>query len=133
MDRAAVHFRQARKNQATTDAAKIFIAADPVDENFTHMVKNCVGLAGARLATVARAPGRPFGERTEASECQHSRVSALEVFTAILWRLTGAGRGLSLHRRRAVISALIDRIVVHPAVQGGNPLDPKRLEPTWRA
>jgi site-specific DNA recombinase len=41
--------------------------------------------------------------------------------------------GLSLHRRRAVIAALIDRIIVHPGVQGRNTFDPQRLEPIWRA
>lgn len=42
-------------------------------------------------------------------------------------------KGLSLPRRRAVISALLDRIIVHPGVPGRNTFDPKRLEPIWRA
>jgi DNA invertase Pin-like site-specific DNA recombinase len=41
--------------------------------------------------------------------------------------------GLSLHRRRAAISALLDRIIVHPAVRGRNKFDKERLEPIWRA
>jgi hypothetical protein len=40
--------------------------------------------------------------------------------------------GLSLHRHRAVITALFDRIIVHPGVQGRNRFDPQRLEPVWR-
>jgi site-specific DNA recombinase len=40
--------------------------------------------------------------------------------------------GLSLPRRRAAISALLDRIIVHPGVPGRNTFDPQRLEPVWR-
>lgn len=40
----------------------------------------------------------------------------------------------SLDRRRAVVKALIDRVVVHPAGKGGNRFDPSRIEPPiWKA
>ncbi|MDT7596525.1 MAG: hypothetical protein QOJ06_2071 [Pseudonocardiales bacterium] len=42
-------------------------------------------------------------------------------------------KGLSLPRQRAIISALLDRIIVHPGVPGRNRFDPQRLEPIWRA
>lgn len=63
-----------------------------------------------------------------------SRTAALEGLTGDSVAFDEVWEGLSFHRRRAVIKALIDRIVVHPAVQGRNTFDPKRLgEPVWRA
>lgn len=63
-----------------------------------------------------------------------SRTAALEGLTGDAVAFDEVWEGLSFHRRRAVIKALIDRIIVHPAVQGRNTFDPKRLgEPVWRA
>jgi hypothetical protein len=39
---------------------------------------------------------------------------------------------LSLDRRRAVVSALLDRVVVHPASRMGPGFDPGRVDPQWR-
>ncbi len=62
-----------------------------------------------------------------------SRISALDGLrgdSVAFWRdLEGAIPS----RRRAVISAVLDRIIVHPAVSGRNTFDPKRFEPIWRA
>jgi Site-specific recombinases, DNA invertase Pin homologs len=40
--------------------------------------------------------------------------------------------GLSLDRRRAIISAVLDRVTLGPAVRG-NRFDPTRVDVTWRA
>jgi site-specific DNA recombinase len=63
----------------------------------------------------------------------NSRTAALAGLSGDSVVFDEVWEGLTLHRRRAVISALLDRIVVHPAVQGRNTFDPQRLEPVWRA
>jgi DNA invertase Pin-like site-specific DNA recombinase len=61
-----------------------------------------------------------------------SRTAALEGLCGDSVAFGEIWEGLSLPRRRAVISALLERIIVHPAVQGRNRFDPQRLEPVWR-
>jgi site-specific DNA recombinase len=39
---------------------------------------------------------------------------------------------LSLERRRAVISTVLDHVLVHPAAKGVRRFDPSRIEPVWR-
>ncbi len=62
-----------------------------------------------------------------------SRSAALDGLSGDSVAFGEVWAGLSLPRRRAVISALLDRIIVHPAIRGRNTFDPKRLEPIWRA
>jgi site-specific DNA recombinase len=62
----------------------------------------------------------------------NSRTAALEELSGDSVVFGEVWEGLSLPRRRAVISALVDRIIVHPAVRGRNTFDPQRLEPVWR-
>jgi site-specific DNA recombinase len=40
---------------------------------------------------------------------------------------------LELHRQRAIISALVERVTIMPAVRGRNTFDAKRIDVTWRA
>jgi site-specific DNA recombinase len=47
-------------------------------------------------------------------------------------RLRGQWADLNLHQRRALITTLLDHIVVSPARHGGHSFDPSRLEPIWR-
>jgi hypothetical protein len=63
----------------------------------------------------------------------NSRTAALEGLSGDSVAFGEVWEGLSLPRRRAVISAVLDRIIVHPAVRGRNTFDPQRLEPIWRA
>ena len=39
-------------------------------------------------------------------------------------------RGLSW--RRAVLAAVVERVVLHPCLQGRNVFDPSRIEVVWR-
>jgi hypothetical protein len=39
----------------------------------------------------------------------------------------------NLSQRRAVITAVLEKLVVHPAAPSRNRFDPNRLEPLWRA
>jgi len=63
----------------------------------------------------------------------NSRTAALEGLSGDSVVFGEVWEELSLGRRRAVISALLDRIIVHPGVRGRNTFDPLRLEPIWRA
>ena len=63
----------------------------------------------------------------------NSRAAALERLSGDSVDFGEVWDGLSLPLRRAVISALLDRIVVHPGVRGRNTFDPQRLQPIWRA
>jgi hypothetical protein len=73
-------------------------------------------------------------------ETAKKRLSTISQ-TAVLEGLTGDSvafdevwKGLTPSRQRAVMKALVDHIVVYPAVPGRNTFDPKRFgEPVWRA
>ena len=41
--------------------------------------------------------------------------------------------GLSVDRQRAILGAVFERVIIHPAERKGGPgLDPRRIEPVWR-
>ena len=46
--------------------------------------------------------------------------------------LRAAWSGLSFERRRAVVSTVVEQVVVGPAVRGRNRFDPGRVDVTWR-
>jgi site-specific DNA recombinase len=75
--------------------------------------------------------GRLEGARNGLSTT--SRIAALDGLSGDSVTFDEVWERLTLPRRRAVISALLDRIVVHPARKGHNIFDPQRLEPIWRA
>ncbi|MGQ0718247.1 MAG: recombinase family protein [Pseudonocardiales bacterium] len=62
-----------------------------------------------------------------------SRTAVLEGLTGDSVAFDEVWKGLPLSRKRAVISTVLDRVIVHPAVRGRNTFDPHRLEPIWRA
>ncbi len=75
----------------------------------------------ARLDAARRALGR------------HRRSSALDGFLGQPGALRAAWPGFSLHRRRAVIATIVDRISIGPAVRGINHFDPDRVDVLWLA
>jgi hypothetical protein len=48
----------------------------------------------------------------------------------VAFRRAWKKRGLD--SKRAAITAVIDRVVVHPAVRGRNKFDKDRFKPVWR-
>jgi site-specific DNA recombinase len=62
-----------------------------------------------------------------------TRLAALDGFTGSAEAFDAAWEQASVDKRRAVITAVIERIVVHPAVRGRNVFDPSRIKPVWRA
>lgn len=63
---------------------------------------------------------------------QTDRPVVLDEIEGDSGRLRDAWSELSLERRRAVLDAVIDRVVVAPAVKGRNRFDPSRVEITYR-
>jgi hypothetical protein len=97
-------------------------------------------LAGAytdRAITMAEwlAARRSIEERiTAARQRVKERTKAKPVIEAVsdVTRLANEWSGLPVQRRLAIISAVIDRIVVNPARPGAGAFEPERLDVTWR-
>jgi hypothetical protein len=71
-------------------------------------------------------------ESAKRRRAQASGTAVLEPFFA-----SGAGfqqrwPSIGMDRQRAVIAAVIDRVVIHPAVKGRKAFDPDRVEVIWR-
>lgn len=43
-----------------------------------------------------------------------------------------AWSGLSIHRRRAIVAALVEQVVIQPAIRGRNFFDPSRVRIVWK-
>jgi hypothetical protein len=59
-------------------------------------------------------------------------TSALEGYVGNSDALRGQWGSLSTARQRAVVAALLDSIIVGPAVRGRNKFDPSRITPVWK-
>jgi site-specific DNA recombinase len=90
-----------------------------------------------RAITMAEwlAARRLIEERIKAARQRcRERTKAKPVVEAVsdLTRLADEWSSLSVERRLAIISAVIDRIVVNPARPGAGTFEPSRLDVTWR-
>jgi hypothetical protein len=59
-------------------------------------------------------------------------MAVLEPFFAAGAGLQQRWPSIGMDRQRAVIAAVIDRVVIHPAVKGRKAFDPDRVEIIWR-
>jgi site-specific DNA recombinase len=78
----------------------------------------------------------PIETRRAAAARQMGRLSgaaALDGFVNSPGALRAQWAQLDPARQRAIISSVLPRIVIHPAVRGRNWFDPDRVEPLWRA
>ncbi|MDQ3573858.1 MAG: recombinase family protein [Actinomycetota bacterium] len=64
---------------------------------------------------------------------RHRHMTAVDDFVGRPGALRSAWEGLNLDRRRAVVAAVVDLVVVGPAVRGRNRFDPERVDVVWRA
>ena len=93
---------------------------------------------GQRLVTFSEwlAARKPIEDRIEATRKKLavlSRTAALDPFIGNVPALRAQWSGLPLDRQRAIVSAVLDRAIVRPAVRGRASFDPARIEPVWRA
>jgi len=62
-----------------------------------------------------------------------SGAAALDGFVGDTGALRAQWSDLDPARQRAIISAVLPRIIINPAVRGRNRFDPDRVQPIWRA
>jgi len=78
---------------------------------------------------------KPIEARLESAKrtfARRSRVTALEPYVGASSTLRELWPELPLSRQRAVLAAILDRVVVGRAVPGRNTFDESRVEPIWR-
>jgi site-specific DNA recombinase len=63
---------------------------------------------------------------------RRARTTALDGYLGDGDALRAAWPDLAFDRRRAVIAALVDRVIVGPAVRGRNQFDPTRVDVEWK-
>lgn len=78
----------------------------------------------------------PIEARIDAGQRKLSRMSrsaAIDPYVGHSGVLRAAWPTLPLNRQRSIVSALLDRAVIRPAVRGRTAFDPERIAPVWRA
>ena len=71
-------------------------------------------------------------DATERRVSRTSRTAALDPYLGRSAALREDWATLPLDRQRSIVSSLLDRAVVRPAVRGRTTFDPGRIEPVWR-
>jgi site-specific DNA recombinase len=118
------------RGQAESDAALDLAAAEAKLAELAEML----GDGELDRAAYMRARKKPEKKRDEARArlARKDGTHALERFRD-RQRPADLYKRLDTDERRAVISALLDRIVIHPAKSQGARFDVARVEPIWRA
>jgi site-specific DNA recombinase len=94
---------------------------------------------GDRLVTFSEwlAARAPIEARIDAAQRKLSRMSrsaAIDPYVGHSAELRSIWRDdVPLNRQRSIVSAVLDRAVIRPAVRGRTAFDPDRVEPVWRA
>lgn len=81
----------------------------------------------------ARAPIEARIDAAQRKLSRTSRSAAIDSYVGRSGELRPIFRDLPLDRQRSIVSALLDRAVVRPAVRGRTSFDTDRIEPVWRA
>ena len=77
----------------------------------------------------------PIEERVQAGEKRLGRMTRSETLTGLVGnaeRLRGEWAELNLTRQHAIITAVLDHVVISPGVSGAREVDPDRADPVWR-
>lgn len=78
----------------------------------------------------------PIERRRRAADQQLRALSGASALDGLVGQpsvLRSMWSNLDPARQRAIVAAVLPRIVIHPAVRGRNRFDPERIEPVWRA
>ena len=90
------------------------------------------GAVSMREWLTARDPLQGELDAARRRVARDSRAMVLAEHAGHVGALRERWAGLSLERRRAIIVAVLDRIVVGPGRRGYNRFDPSRFELVWR-
>jgi site-specific DNA recombinase len=93
---------------------------------------------GEKLVTFSEwlAARAPIEARIDAAQRKLSRMSrsgAIDPYVGHASELRAVWPGLPLNRQRSIVSAVLDRAVIRPAVRGRTGFDADRISPLWRA
>jgi hypothetical protein len=80
----------------------------------------------------ARAPIVARLAAARARLAESTQTTALESFVGPLLNMRGRWDAANVSQRRAVVTAVLERVIVHPAIVKTR-FDPDRLQPVWRA
>jgi hypothetical protein len=78
---------------------------------------------------------KPIEARIDAAKrtlARHSRANAVMPYVGASSKLREAWPELSLSRQRAVVAAVLDRVLIRRATRGRTSFDEARVEPVWR-
>jgi len=128
-------FSNAIARQASTDSGAEQIEKDLQDDRLR--LDELADMFGrkeidAREWSSARGPIQRRIVESERRLGALTGTSALEGYVGNSDALRGQWNSLSPARQRAVVAALLDSIVVGPAVRGRNKFDPSRITPVWK-
>lgn len=90
------------------------------------------GRISRREWLAARAPLEKRLDAARRSLAAEQKTTALNGFTSKAGALRKAWPSLSIDRQRAIVAAVIDHIVLAPAVKGRNTFDPSLVKVVWR-
>jgi DNA invertase Pin-like site-specific DNA recombinase len=127
----AATLRGAAEADALTAAEQEALARD------REQLDELAAAYGERQVTFSEwlAARRPIEARIEATRRKLSRMSqtaALDPYLGNAAELRERWSSLILDRQRSIVSALLDRAVIGPAVRGRTTFDAGRIEPVWR-
>ncbi len=121
----------AAQQDAEADAAQTSLSADraQLDELARGYADRLITFAEWLVAR------KPIETRIEAGQRKVGRLTQTAAITAHVGgadALRATWAELPLTRQRAIVSAVLDRAIVRPAVRGRTTFDPDRVEPVWR-
>ena len=121
----------AASKDAEADAAHASVTADRAQ------LEELARLWGERQITFPEflAARKPIEARIDAGQRRVSRLtqtSAIADYVGDGGALRTSWAELPLTRQRAIVAAVLDRVVIRPAVRGRTRFDPDRVDPVWR-
>jgi hypothetical protein len=117
-----------------TDALYTQIRADEDELTWIANEKGHGRISRAEWSAL-RAPvvARSEAARRQLAETTTAQCGAVESFIGSVEDMRGRWEAMNVSQRRAVVTALLEMVRVHPATGRGNRFDATRLEPVWAA
>jgi hypothetical protein len=122
-----------KSNGADPDASYWQQEADDADAQLNELAR--LHGEGVIRLTEWLSARKPIEQRRETATRELRRLTRTEAIADHVGNaaeLRRAWATLSLNRQHAIVSAVLDHVVIGPARRGLNRFDPGRLEPVWR-